>query len=70
MSEYFTVAQLKKRGWTNLLIVKYLGEPDELRQNPHRKGTSHPMKLYRRSRVINAQEWAMVRGDMPRDLSQ
>jgi hypothetical protein len=45
-----TKSGLVARGWTEGLIKKHLGEPDELKTNPHYK-SGPPMCLYSMSRV-------------------
>jgi hypothetical protein len=51
-------SQLLARGWTAGLIAKYLGEPDELRTNPHYK-SGPKMRLYAWSRVepLERKKW-------------
>jgi hypothetical protein len=46
----FTAPELKKRGWTDTAIKKFLSEPDATKPNPHYK-TAAPMRLYKKSRV-------------------
>ena len=49
-NNFVTLSKLKERGWTTALVKRFLGEPDELRANPHfRSGPK--MKLYNRQRV-------------------
>ncbi|SRR5258708_36382399 len=50
MSTAITKTDLITRGWTEGLIKKHLGEPDELKTNPHYK-SGPPMRLYSMSRV-------------------
>lgn len=55
LSDYITPTGLKKeRGWTDKLIKKFLGAPDETRTNPH-YSCAAPMKLYLKSRVEQAE---------------
>jgi hypothetical protein len=44
------VAALRERGWTPSLILRLLGEPDELRRNPYYRKAA-PMRLYAADRV-------------------
>lgn len=44
-SEIYSIAKLKKRGWTRALIEKYLPEPDQTRINP-RSPKRPGMKFY------------------------
>lgn len=48
--ENITHTGLKARGWTEAMIKQYLGEPDELKPNPHYKNAA-PMRLYSLKRV-------------------
>jgi hypothetical protein len=51
MSEYITPARLKgERDWTDGLIKRFLGEPDETAPNPHYR-SGPPMRLYSIDRV-------------------
>lgn len=43
-------SQVLKRGWTKGLIDRFLGDADELRENPYYRSSS-PMKLYKAQRV-------------------
>src|SRR2546429_7280232 len=45
-----TTSALKERGWTLALIKKFLGEPDDTRENPHYRSAA-PMRLYTIDRV-------------------
>jgi hypothetical protein len=48
------VSELLRRGWTQGLIEKLLGKPDQLMPNPHyRNGPK--MRLYARVRVLQAE---------------
>jgi nucleosome binding factor SPN SPT16 subunit len=58
--EYVTVSELRKRGWTDALISRFLGEPDDRRQNPHYR-SGPPMKLYNTHRVVQAEATAEYR---------
>ena len=49
-----TKSTLKKRGWTEALIARFLAEPDKECDNPHYK-CDPPMKLYRLKRVGRAE---------------
>ena len=35
MTDYYTTADLKERGWTDSIIKQHLGKPDGVRPNPH-----------------------------------
>jgi hypothetical protein len=48
---FFTSSEMKKRGWTDGLIKKLLGEPDMLKRNPVFRSKA-PMKLYEPQRVL------------------
>jgi hypothetical protein len=48
----FNISELKKRGWTQGLIKRFLGEPDATRPNRYRsRRRKSPVKLYRANRV-------------------
>lgn len=50
---------IRERGWTNGLITKFLGEPDQLKKNPFYRDAA-PVRLYDLSRVEAAElspEW-------------
>ena len=51
---YLAVSHLKQRGWTDGLIVRFLGQPDELRRNPHGRADSKT-RLYLLNRVEQAE---------------
>ena len=54
--QYITPAGLKgKRGWTDQMIHKLLGEPDKVAPNPHYR-TAAPMRLYLVGRVEQAEK--------------
>lgn len=57
MDEYFTIEQLKARGWTGLMIKSHLGKPDEQRSDPSGR-LRKPIKLYRRDRVLSLEAGA------------
>ena len=47
---YFSVSDLRRRGWTRRLIERFLGAPDGAKPNPHlRRG--RPMRLFDAGRV-------------------
>ncbi len=52
---YYTKCGLKLRGWSDRLIALLLKEPDLTCDNPHYK-CAPPMRLYRRSRVHEAEK--------------
>ena len=53
--QYITPSGLKQRGWTDTMIVKYLGDPDETKANPYYKSAA-PMRLYDLKRVERAEK--------------
>jgi hypothetical protein len=48
------VSELLRRGWTQGLIEKLLGKPDQLTANPHHR-SGPKMRLYARTRVLQAE---------------
>ena len=57
---HLTMAGLRERGWTDVMIRDYLGEPDATRPNPRYRSAA-PMKLYLAERAEAAEaspEWA------------
>ena len=56
MEEYFTKADLRKRGWAEALIEKFLPQPDKKETNPYNKNYSE-MCLYSVKRVKSI-EWS------------
>ena len=54
------VSELLRRGWTQGLIEKLLGKPDQLMANPHHR-SGPKMRLYARSRVLQAEASADFR---------
>ena len=52
--EYVCLSKLKLRGWTDTLIRVLLGEPDQLKTNPHYR-TGPKMRLYKLDRIIIAE---------------
>jgi len=50
MDDLLPTSALKERGWTDSLIKKFLGEPDEKRENPHYRSAA-PMRMYNPDRV-------------------
>jgi hypothetical protein len=51
----YSVANLKERGWTKACINKFLGTPDDFRDNPNYQKAA-PMHFYLRSRVKEAEK--------------
>jgi hypothetical protein len=49
-AELLPASQLKQRGWTEALIIRFLGAPDDERPNPHYR-SGPPMRLYNKHRV-------------------
>ena len=59
--KYFTPSGLKsKLGWTDTLIVRFLGEPDETAPNPHYSNSGALMRLYSSHRVAAVESTAEV----------
>ncbi len=52
---YFTLAELKSRGWTGTLVRDLLAVPDATRCNPHFKSAA-PIRLYSQTRVIDVEQ--------------
>lgn len=52
---YFSVRQLKERGWTERLVRLYLEAPDRTAPNPRRKSGA-PKRLYLKTRVVEIEE--------------
>ncbi|WP_120010490.1 hypothetical protein [Teichococcus vastitatis] len=50
-----SVPALRERGWTPSLLLRLLGEPDDLRGNPYYKNSA-PMRLYAADRVEAAEQ--------------
>jgi hypothetical protein len=48
--KYMIASDLKDRGWTDGLIRRFLGEPDQLAANPHYRSAA-PMRLYAIERI-------------------
>jgi hypothetical protein len=48
------VSELLRRGWTQGLIEKLLGKPDQLMTNSHHR-SGPKMRLYARTRVLKAE---------------
>jgi hypothetical protein len=55
--DLLSVPTLRERGWTLTLIVRLLGEPDDLRRNPY-YNKAPPMRLYAADRVEAAEQMA------------
>lgn len=70
-----TKAQIKSRGWTDGTIKRFLGEPDQLKTNPHYR-SGPPMQLYILTRVTEAealpafQEWHQKHQNKRANLSR
>lgn len=55
--EYFSVPDLKKRGWTDTAIKKFLpNAPDDTRPNPHYRQAGAPMKFWLKNRVTRVKK--------------
>lgn len=62
--DLYAWSELKEqRGWTDGLIKKHLGEPDELRSNPHYK-SGPQMRLFRLARVEEVEAMPDVATDL------
>jgi len=53
-NRFFSVSELKTRGWTATAIQRFLGEADEQRPNPQYPGAA-PMRLYFTERVLETE---------------
>lgn len=53
-TQFWTQRDILARGWTKGLLDKWLGDPDELRPNPHQPDNA-PMKLYDCERVVGCE---------------
>jgi hypothetical protein len=53
-NRFFSVPELKARGWTTTAIQRFLGEHDEQRPNPQYPGAA-PMRLYFTERVLETE---------------
>lgn len=56
----FTLSQLKKRGWTDKLVLRLLKNPDALKLNPFAR-SAPPMRLYDAKRVLRIEKSAKFR---------
>lgn len=61
--DYFSVRQLKERGWTERLVSMYLPQSDHSVPNPHRKQGA-PKRLYLVDKVLR------IEGEIPEFQSQ
>ena len=52
LSDNFCKSELKERGWTDSLIRDHLGQPC---RSKHVRGHKHPMLLYSKARVLEAE---------------
>lgn len=66
---FFCLSDLQKRGWTPKWISTHLGEPDELKTNPHYKRAA-PMRLYSAERVEQAEQISEVAEHLARTLER
>ena len=55
MAGFLNLSKVKERGWTPAAIRNFLGEPDELRRNPHYRCAA-PMQLFSQERVLAAEQ--------------
>jgi hypothetical protein len=53
--EYVTPSGMTTHGWTPAAIARFLGEPDDLADNPHYRRAA-PMRLYKTERVLAAEQ--------------
>lgn len=49
--ELLSATELRERGWTESMIKRILGDPDDTRPNPRYKHAGHPMRFWSRARV-------------------
>lgn len=54
MESMLTKTQLTSRGWTDSLMRRLLGDPDQTKPNPHRR-SGPPMRLFAEDRVAAAE---------------
>lgn len=54
-ADHISHAELKRQGWSDSLIKKFLGEPDALAENPIVK-SAPPMRFYLKTRVEHAEQ--------------
>ena len=66
---YETPTGMNRRGWTPTLIARYLGEPDQLMQNPHYRSAA-PMQGYKRARVAKIEEQSDLTTALAKVLAQ
>lgn len=59
---HFTLSQIKDRGWTDVLIKKYLPEPCLLKNNPVFSSASQ-MKLYTKTKVYGIERRKLFKED-------
>jgi hypothetical protein len=63
----FSVPDLRKRGWTDAAIRRFMPTPDDTRPNPYYSRAAAPMKFYFSNRVKRLertkgwQEWRIGR---------
>lgn len=67
--QYVTTSALKERGWTDGLIKKFLGEPDDTKPNPHYRSAA-PMKLYDMKRVEKTERSAKFKAEKEKSATR
>ena len=76
--DLITKSTVKERGWTDSVIKKYIGEPDQYCRNPHYR-CAPPMQLFKLTRVeeleqlpevAEALEKAARRSELRRQIAQ
>jgi hypothetical protein len=61
--QLFSIPQLKKRGWTDTAVKRFLPQPDDTRPNPYYSNAGGPMKMFLIPRVeqieatVDFQDW-------------
>jgi hypothetical protein len=68
-SDFLTLTQVKRRGWTDTAIKTFLAEPDEYRLNP-KYASAALMRLYLLSRVEQAESTPEFKDWMERSAAR
>ena len=57
MSDYYTIEDLKDRGWTEAIVRNHLGKPDK--RHPNKQSSLRkPIGLYSKDRVLDVEKGA------------